>query len=53
MINLNLDLLIKLTFYIQQILKKEINFPNITSLAPLTFSEVDSNNKEEQNSNFD
>jgi len=53
MINLNLDLLIKLTFYIQQILKKEINFPNITSLTPLTFSEVDSNNKEEQNSNFD
>ena len=53
MINLNLDLLIKLTMYIQQVLKKEINFPNITSLAPLVFTEVNSNDKEEQNSNFD
>ena len=53
MINLNLDLLIKLSMYIQQILKKEINFPSIISLAPLSFSKVDSNNnnKEEQNSN--
>ena len=53
MINLNLDLLIKLAIYIQQVLKKEINFPNITSLAPLVFTEVNSNDKEEQNSNFD
>ena len=53
MINLNLDLLIKLAMYIQQVLKKEINFPSIISLAPLSFSKVDSNNnnKEEQNSN--
>ena len=52
MINLNLDLLIKLSMYIQQILKKEIIFPSIISLAPLSFSKVDSNNnKEEQNSN--
>jgi len=52
MINLNLDLLIKLSMYIQQILKKEISFPSIISLAPLSFSKVDSNNnKEEQNSN--
>jgi hypothetical protein len=53
MINLNLDLLIKLAMYIQQVLKKEINFPNITSLTPLIFSEVNSNDKEDQNSNFD
>ena len=53
MINLNLDLLIKLAMYIQQVLKKEINFPNITSLAPLVFTEVNSNDKEEQNPNFD
>jgi hypothetical protein len=51
MINLNLDLLIKLTMYIQQVLKKEVNFPNIISLAPLNFSEVVENHKEEQNSN--
>ena len=50
MINLNLDLLIKLTMYIQQELKKEISFPNITSLAPMTFSEVGQNHKEEDNS---
>ena len=48
MINLNLDLLIKLTIYVQQTLKKEITFPNITSLAPLIFSEVKANQKEEQ-----
>ena len=46
MINLNLDLLLKLTTYIQQELKKEINFPIITSLSPLTFSEVEENQKE-------
>ena len=46
MINLNLDLLLKLTTYIQQKLKKEINFPIITSLSPLTFSEVEENQKE-------
>lgn len=50
MINLNLDLLIKLTMYIQQELKKEISFPNITSLAPMTFSEVGQNHNEEDNS---
>ena len=50
MINLNLDLLIKLTMYIQQELKKEINFPNITSFAPMTFSDVSQNHKEEDNS---
>ena len=46
MINLNLDLLLKLTTYIQQELKKEINFPIITSLSPLSFSEVEENQKE-------
>jgi len=51
MINLNLDLLIKLTMYVQQELKKEITFPIITSLAPLTFSEVEDNQKEEQDVN--
>ena len=51
MINLNLDLLLKLTTYIQQELKKEINFPIITSLSPLTFSEVEENQKEGQDIN--
>ena len=46
MINLNLDLLLKLTIYVQQELKKEINFPIITSLSPLSFSEVEENQKE-------
>ena len=45
-INLNLDLLLKLTIYVQQELKKEINFPIITSLSPLSFSEVEENQKE-------
>ena len=45
-INLNLDLLLKLTIYVQQELKKEINFPIITSLSPLSFSEVEDNQKE-------
>ena len=51
MINLNLDLLIKLAMYVQQGLKKEVNFPIITSLAPLSFSEVEENHKEEQDGN--
>ena len=51
MINLNLDLLLKLTTYIQQELKKEINFPIITSLSPLSFSEVEENQKEGQDIN--
>ena len=51
MINLNMDLLIKLTMYVQQGLKKEVNFPIITSLAPLSFSEVEENQKEEQDDN--
>ena len=46
MINLNLDLLLKLTIYVQQELKKEINCPIITSLSPLSFSEVEENQKE-------
>ena len=46
MINLNLDLLLKLTIYVQQELKEEINFPIITSLSPLSFSEVEENQKE-------
>ena len=45
-INLNLDLILKLTIYVQQELKKEINFPIITSLSPLSFSEVEENQKE-------
>jgi len=45
-INLNLDLLLKLTIYVQQELKEEINFPIITSLSPLSFSEVEENQKE-------
>ena len=51
MINLNMDLLIKLTMYVQQGLKKEVNFPIITSLAPLSFSEVEESQKEEQDDN--
>ena len=47
MINLNLDLLIKLTMYVQQTLKKVITFPTITSLSPLSFSEVEANQKED------
>lgn len=47
MINLNLDLLIKLTMYVQQALKKEITFPTIISLSPLSFSEVEGNQKED------
>ena len=46
-INLNLDLLIKLTRYVEKELKKEINFPMITSLSPITFSTVEENKKED------
>ena len=40
MVNLNLELLIKLMFYVQGQLKKGMDFPQITSLLPLTFSVV-------------
>ena len=40
MANLNLELLIKLMYYVQGQLKKEMDFPQITSLSPLTFSVV-------------
>ena len=40
MTNLNLELLIKLMYYVQGQLKKEMDFPQITSLSPLTFSVV-------------
>ena len=46
-INLNLDLLIKLTRYVEKELKKEIDFPMITSLSPITFSTVEENKKED------
>ena len=39
-VNLNLELLIKLMYYVQNQLKKEIDFPQIISLSPLTFSVV-------------
>lgn len=39
-VNLNLELLIKLMHYVQSQLKKEMDFPQITSLSPLSFSEV-------------
>ncbi len=40
MVNLNLEMMIKLMYYVQGELKKEMEFPQITSLAPLTFSIV-------------
>ena len=40
MVNLNLELLIKLMNYVQGELKKEMDFPQITSLNPLNFSIV-------------
>ena len=40
MVNLNLELLIKLMYYVQNQLKKEMDFPQIISLSPLTFSVV-------------
>ena len=40
MVNLNLELLIKLMFYVQGQLKNGMDFPQITSLLPLTFSVV-------------
>ena len=40
MINLNLETLIKLMMFVQNELKNEIDFPQITSLSPLIFSEV-------------
>lgn len=46
-INLNLDLLIKLTRYVEKELKKEIDFPMITSLSPIAFSTVEENKKED------
>jgi hypothetical protein len=39
-VNLNLELLIKLMYYVQNQLKKEMDFPQIISLSPLTFSVV-------------
>lgn len=42
MINLNLELLIKLVMYVQSQLKKEMDFPLISSLFPLTFSNANS-----------
>ncbi len=38
--NLNLELLIKLMYYVQEQLKNEMDFPLITSLFPLKFSVV-------------
>ena len=40
MVNLNLELLIKLMYYVQGQLKNGMDFPQITSLLPLTFSVV-------------
>lgn len=40
MVNLNLELLIKSMYYVQGELKKDMDFPQITSLFPLTFSVV-------------
>lgn len=40
LVNLNLELLIKLMNYVQDELKKEMDFPQITSLNPLNFSTV-------------
>jgi len=40
MMNLNLELLIKLTMYVQGQLKNEMDFPQITALSPLTFSNI-------------
>ena len=40
MMNLNLEMLIKLMNFTQNELKNEIDFPQITSIAPLTFSIV-------------
>lgn len=40
MMNLNLELLIKLTMYVQGQLKNEMDFPQITTLSPLTFSNI-------------
>ena len=39
-VNLNLELLTKLMYYVQSQLKKEMDFPQIISLSPLSFSEV-------------
>ena len=40
MINLNLEMLIKLMNFTQNELKNEIDFPQITSISPLMFSVV-------------
>ncbi len=40
MINLNLEMLIKLMSFTQNELKNEMDFPQITSISPLTFSVV-------------
>ena len=40
MVNLNLELLIKLMYYVQGQLKNGMDFPQITSLRPLNFSVV-------------
>lgn len=40
MINLNLEMLIKLMTFTQNELKNEMDFPQITSISPLTFSVV-------------
>ena len=40
MMNLNLEMLIKLMNFTQNELKKEIDFPQVTSISPLTFSIV-------------
>ena len=40
MVNLNLELLIKLMMYVQGQLKTEMDFPQITSLLPFTYSNV-------------
>ena len=39
-VNLNLELLTKLMYYVQNQLKKEMDFPQIISLSPLSFSVV-------------
>ena len=40
MMNLNLEMLIKLMNFTQNELKNEIDFPQITSISPLTYSVV-------------
>ena len=46
MINLNLEMLIKLMTFTQNELKNEMDFPQITSISPLTFSVVNKWNLE-------